>query len=138
MSKNSIRIDGKKLRYFIEKCAGTTIYKICEDNGYSRNLIAQAIRTETASPMVQNLLRLYDIEPSEYIKVEEPEKVESQPDQITFEDITPLNREEIKALMKESFIEVLNGLAWKIDPKTNTVTFFIGDKEALDNAGISK
>ena len=133
MSKNSIRIDGKKLRYFIEKCAGTTIYKICEDNGYSRNLIAQAIRTETASPMVQNLLRLYDIEPSDYIKAEEPEKVEPQPDQITFEDITPLNREEIKGLVKEAIYEILNNSEIVASYNKNDKKVYIMAREELDD-----
>lgn len=107
MAKNSIKVDGKKLRYLIEKGLGLSIYSICEVNGYSRNLIAQAIRSGTASPLVQNLLRLYNVDPSEYeYKEKAPEP--KTPEQITIDDIAPITRAELKDLIKEAIKEVLN------------------------------
>lgn len=128
MAKNSIKIDGAKLRNIIERRLGFNIYRFCEANGYSNNLVAQAIRSGKASPLVQNLMRLYDISPEEY-EYKEPIEEPVKPNQLTFDDITPLNREELKALIKESVIEVFNSLTWRLDPKTNTVTFLVGDKE---------
>lgn len=128
MAKNSINIDGEKLRAIIEKKLGLNIYFICTANGYSRNLVAQAIRSGKASPLVQNLMRLYNIIPDEY-EYKEPIKEDKTPAQITIDDITPISRAELKDIVKESVIEVFNSLTWKIDPKTNNVTFLVGNKE---------
>lgn len=137
MSKNTIYIDGEALKELIEDYLGLSIYSIATDNGYSRNLVAQAIRTNKASPLVQNLLKLYNISPVAYarkIEPEEPEEIQETEDnkQITIEEITPLNREEIKELVKEALSEALNSLRWSIDPITNTVTFITDTKTKED------
>lgn len=128
MARNTIKIDGDKLRKTLETTTGLTIYQICESNGYSRNLLAEAIRKGQASPVVQTLLKLYGITPEAYKVKEETSKA---PEQMSIDDITPLNRDELKELVKESVIEVFNSLTWKIDPKTNTVTFLVGNKEVI-------
>lgn len=106
MARNTIKIDGPKLRNIIEKKLGCNIYSFCEANGYSRNLIAQAIRDERASALVQNLMRLYDISPEEY-EYKEPIKDDKEPTQVTIDDITPISREELRALIKETLKEAL-------------------------------
>ena len=132
MARNSINIDGEKLRNIVELRLGLNIYSFCEANGYSRNLVAQAIRSGKASPLVQNLLRLYSVDPSEYI-YKEPIKEDKAPAQMSIDDITPITRAELKEIVKESFIEVLNSLTWRLDTKTNTVTFLVGNSEAKVN-----
>ena len=106
MSKNTIKINGNELKRRIECDLNMSIYEIATDNGYSRNLIAQAIRTGKASPVVQTLLRLYGIMPEEYelkeIKDPEPPKK----GQMTFEDIEEIKREELKALMQDVLFEI--------------------------------
>lgn len=124
MAKNSISIDGEKLRNIVERRLGFNIYKFCEANGYSRNLVAQAIRTGKASPLVQNLLRLYEIPPEEY-EYKEPVKDPVTRDQVSIEDITPLTRAEVKDLLKESLREVLSSyegewICTDFDKMTNT------------------
>ena len=106
MARNTIKIDGPKLRNIIERRLGFNIYQFCEANGYSRNLIAQAIRDERASALVQNLMRLYDISPEEY-EYKEPIKDDKEPTQVTIDDITPISREELRALIKETLKEAL-------------------------------
>lgn len=66
MGKNNIKIDGEKLRSLLESASGKSIYQVALGCGYSRNLIAEAIRVGVASPIVQNVAKLYGIEPSAY------------------------------------------------------------------------
>ena len=106
MARNTIKIDGPKLRNIIERRLGFNIYQFCEANGYSRNLIAQAIRDERASALVQNLMRLYEISPEEY-EYKEPIKEDKELTQVTIDDITPISREELRALIKETLKEAL-------------------------------
>ena len=132
MSKNSIKVDGKKLRYLIEKGLGLSIYSICEANGYSRNLIAQAIRTSTASPMVQNLLRLYNVDPSEY-EYKEPIKEPEALEQMSIDDITPLTKSELKDLIKEAIYEILNNSEIVASYNINSKRVYIMAREELDD-----
>ncbi len=106
MSKNTINIDGKKLKIIIENDLGMSIYEIATDNGYSRNLVAQAIRTGKASPVVQTLLKLYDITPWEY-EIKNPEPPTNDRKQLSIDDYNCWDRESLKALIKEALIEVL-------------------------------
>ena len=48
--------------------------------------------------------------------------------QLTFDDIEvdSISRSEIKQIVKESMVEVLNSLEWSIDPLKKTVTFRAG------------
>ena len=110
MAKNSILIDGSKLKRIIEGKLGLSVYSISEANGYSRNLVAQAIRSGKASPLVQNLLRLYSVAPEEY-EYKEPITEAPEREQISIEDITPLNRDKIKEIVKEAFKEAFKELS---------------------------
>jgi predicted DNA-binding protein YlxM (UPF0122 family) len=110
MGKNTIKINGKKLKLLIEDDLNMSIYEIATDNGYSRNLIAQAIRTGKASPVVQTLLRIYNIKPEEYeIKDPEPPKK----GQMSFDDIEEIKRAELKSLIKETILETLEDFICK-------------------------
>lgn len=130
MSKNTISIDGEKLRNIIERRLGFNIYEFAEANGYSRNIISQTIRSGKASPLIQNLLRLYSVAPEEYEYKEEILATPTDP-QLTFEDIEvdSISRSELKAIVREAIIDTLNSLEWRLDTKTNTVTFIV-NKEA--------
>ena len=110
MSKNTININGNELKRRIECDLKMSIYEIATDNGYSRNLIAQAIRTGKASPVVQTLLRIYNIKPEEYeIKDPEPPKK----GQMSFDDIEEIKRSELKSLIKETILETLESFVCK-------------------------
>lgn len=127
-AKTTIKIDGEKLRSLLEDKTGKTIYQIAQDNGYSKNIISNAIREGYATSVVQNIARLYDIAPVEY-QILEFKHTEPDPElkgQISIDDIEALKREELKELIKEAFVEALNSLTWSLDPKTNTATFKVG------------
>ena len=111
MHKTTIKIDGSKLRSLLES-TGKTIYQIATESGYSKNVISNAIRQGYASSAVQNIARLYGISPDDYKAVEiikDPEPViEELKGQISIDDLEEIKRDELKALIKESFIELLN------------------------------
>ena len=106
MARNTIKIDGDKLRKTLETTTGLTIYQICESNGYSRNLLAEAIRKGQASPVVQTLLKLYGITPEAYKVKEEASKA---PEQMSIDDIVieGLSKTEFKAFIKQAVKEAL-------------------------------
>lgn len=126
-AKTTIKIDGEKLRSLLEDKTGKTIYQIAEESGYSKNVLSNAIHNGYASSAVQNIARLYGITPDEY-KLKDPEPIK-EPEQISIDDIEEIKRKELKQLIKEALIETLNSLSWRLDPKTNTVTFLTTDKE---------
>ena len=105
MGKNNIKIDGDKLRSLLESVSGKSIYQVALDCGYSRNLIAESIRVGVASPIIQNVAKLYGIEPSAYeikapvIGPTSPESVEKD-NQLSIYDISQeaLNEAVKKAL----------------------------------------
>ena len=111
MHKTTIKIDGAKLRSLLEYKTGLSIYQIAIDCGYSKNVIANAVKAGYASSAVQNIARLYDIDPCEYQIIEY--KHEETPAQMTFEDLEAIKRAEIKELIKEAvkeaLVEALNG-----------------------------
>ena len=111
MSKNTIKINGARIRALAESASGKTIYEIAKEAGYSRNILAEAIRTGKASPVVVNLLRLYSIEPEEYELKEEPEIIEEtrpEGEQLSIDDLASISRDELKEIVKEAIIEVLS------------------------------
>lgn len=93
MGRNNIKIDSDKLRSLLESVSGKSIYQVALDCGYSRNLIAESIRVGVASPIVQNVAKLYGIEPSAYelktpvIAPTSPESVEKD-NQLSIYDIS--------------------------------------------------
>lgn len=110
MSKNTIKINGVRLRALAESASGKTIYEIAKEAGYSRNILAEAIRTGKASPVVVNLLRLYSIEPEEYELKEEPEIIEEprpEGEQLSIDDLASISRDELKEIVKEALRDEL-------------------------------
>ena len=108
MSKNTIRINGEKLRFLLEDSTGKTIREIALENGFSKNLISEAIRQDKASPVVQNIAKLYGITPEAYMIKEEPEIKE--PAQMSIDDISlNISRDELKDLIIEAVKEAFNG-----------------------------
>lgn len=110
MGRNNIKIDGDKLRSLLESVSGKSIYQVALDCGYSRNLIAESIRVGVASPIVQNVARLYGIEPSAY-EIKTPVIAPTSDDagkQISFDDLNSISREELKDVIKEAILETLN------------------------------
>lgn len=129
MSKNTIKIDGKKLRTLLEGSTGKTIRELAIENGFSKNIISEAIRQGKASPIVQNLAKLYGISPEAY-KLNDPEPTTKSGEQVSFNDLY-IDRDDLKAIVKEAVVETFNSLVWVIDPITNTVTFKVGEETKI-------
>ena len=83
MSKNTIKIDGARLKGLLEYYAKKSLYEISEDEGFSRNFLSQACRSGKASPIVQSVARNYGVEPEQY-KLKDNELK-----QMTIEEIDP-------------------------------------------------
>lgn len=109
MGKNTISIDGAKLRARIERL-GLNMYKMPIEHGYTKNVIANSIKVGKASPLVVNLLSTYGIFKEDYeAEKEAPLHFEHT---TTIDDTAPvfgMNKAELKALIKEAVVEVLNG-----------------------------
>ncbi len=97
MSKNTIKINGERLRYLLEAKTGKTIRDIAVDHGYSRNMIAEACRKGEASPVVQNIARFHGIEPIEY-------KAKEELRQMTIDELAAT---QIKDLTVAQFAEIV-------------------------------
>ena len=116
MHSTTIKIDGAKLRTLLEITANKTIYQIATESGYSKNVISNAIKKGYASSAVQNIARLYDIFPDEYKATEEdPVKTEEIKGQISIDDIETIKRDELKDLIKEALVEVINDCDIRVD-----------------------
>lgn len=83
MSKNTIKIDGARLKGLLEYYAKKSLYEISEDEGFSRNFLSQACRSGKASPIVQSVARNYGVEPEQYKLKDNDLK------QMRIEDIAP-------------------------------------------------
>lgn len=105
MNKTTIKIDSEKLRSLLENTANKTIYEIALESGYSKNVISNALREGYASSAVQNIARLYGITPDMY-KAKDPEPIK-EPTQISIDDIEAIKREELKAIIKEVFNDII-------------------------------
>jgi hypothetical protein len=108
--KTTIKINGNKLRSLLETATGKTIYQIAEESGYSRNVIANAVRQGYASSAVQNIARLYGITPDEY-KVKDPEP-KKEPAQISIDDLESIKKDDLKAIIKEAVKEAIDELLY--------------------------
>lgn len=111
MRKTTIMIDGGKLRTILETKTGKSIYDISSENGFARNFLNEACRNNKASNIVQAVVRLYGIEPEEYIFKEEPEEPEYT--QISFDDLEEKRKklEEENKLLKENLSKANEELA---------------------------
>lgn len=111
MHKTTIKINGARLRELLENAANANIYEIAEANGFSRNIIANAVKVGYASSTVQGIARLYGIERNKYEVLEfkhESEPVTSANGQISIDDLNTISREELKGVVKEAILETLN------------------------------
>ena len=109
MHSTTIKIDGAKLRELLENRTNKTIYQIATESGYSKNVISNAIKKGYASSAVQNIARLYDITPDLYeIKKEYPVESEELKGQLSIDDIETIKRSELKDLIKEAILELVN------------------------------
>ena len=125
MSKNTIQINGEKLRSLLEKTTGKTVYQIAEDQGFSRNLLAEAIRKGKASPIIQSVAKIYGIAPGAY-ELKDPEPEEKKPGgQISIYELVENDREELKNLIKESVLELFDKSRFGYDEKTHRLLIAI-------------
>ena len=132
MNSTTIKIDGPKLRKLLESKTGKTIYQIATESGYSKNVISNAIKKGYASSAVQNIARLYDITPDDYKVIEpDPEPTEELKGQISIDDIETIKRDELKALIKEALIEVVNAQEFRtrFDPHRQIFEIYTRVKE---------
>lgn len=106
-AKTTIKIDGNKLRSLLESTANKTIYEIATESGYSSNVISNACKSGYASSAVQNIARLYGIMPDAYkAKEEEPIKdIVKDPEQISFDDLGGLTKDDIKDAIREALVD---------------------------------
>lgn len=104
MSKNTIKIDGKKLKGLLEYYAKKSLYEISEDEGFSRNFLSQACRSGKASPIVQSVARNYGVEPEQY-------KLSGELKQMRIEDIDTSSALESLNKSVEISRETYNNLA---------------------------
>ena len=109
MSKNTIKIDGAKLKGLLEYNAKRSLYEISEDEGFSRNFLPQACRSGKASPIVQAVARNYGVEPEQYklkdndLKQMRIEDIETDTvSKKTFEKAVDLSRDYYNYLAKMS------------------------------------
>ena len=82
MSKNTIKVDGEKVKRALETVTSKTVYQISVENGFSDNFLKQACKANRASPIVQSVMRSYGLDPEDF-KLEE----EKEYKQMTLEDI---------------------------------------------------
>ena len=82
MSKNTIKVDGEKVKRALETVTSKTVYQISVENGFSDNFLKQACKANRASPIVQSVMRSYGLNPEDF-KLEE----EKEYKQMTLEDI---------------------------------------------------
>lgn len=127
--KTTIKIDGNKLRSLLESTTSKTLYEVAVESGYSRNVIVNAVRQGYASSAVQNIARLYGITPDMY-KAKDPEP-KKEPAQISIDDIEAIKRDELKALIKEALIEVVNAQEFRtrFDPHRQIFEIYSRVKE---------
>lgn len=127
--KTTIKIDGDKLRSLLESTTSKTLYEVAVESGYSRNVIVNAVRQGYASSAVQNIARLYGITPDMY-KAKDPEP-KKEPAQISIDDIEAIKRDELKALIKEALIEVVNAQEFRtrFDPHRQIFEIYSRVKE---------
>lgn len=110
MSKNSIKINGAKLRSLLESSTGKSLTEISLDNGFSKNFLSEACRVNKASNAVQAVSRLYGISPEAYI-IKEPEKTERT--QISIDDYESIKKDELKSIIKSAIFETLDDFVCK-------------------------
>ena len=128
MHKTTIKINGAKLRELLENAANANIYEIAEANGFSRNIIANAVKLGYASSTVQGIARLYGIARADYEIIEfkhETETLTNTSGQISIDDLNTISREELKGLIKEAVFELFDKTRFCYDEKTHCLLIAI-------------
>ena len=131
VNKSYINIDGAKFKNLLETKAGKSLKEISLENGFSDSFLRMVVKSGKATPAAQAVARVYGIEPSAYEdKPVEPETTEGK--QISFDDLNSISRDELKALIKESFLEFLYETEVRgiYDPITQSTKIAIRLKEA--------
>lgn len=108
MGKNTINIDGEKLRARIERL-GLNMYKMPVEHGYTKNVIANSIKVGKASPLVVNLLSTYGIFKEDYEAKDEPAFAVNHSSGNDADPIFGMTRKELKELIREAIAETFNG-----------------------------
>lgn len=106
MSK-TIKINGKLLTLLLEKKTGKTLKDLSLEAGFSKNFLAEACRTGKASPTVAAVVKLYGVDIDEAIE-KEPEDKPTSGAQLSFDDLYISDREGLKKLFREVFIETIS------------------------------
>ncbi len=103
-----INIDGSKLKELLESATGKSLKEISLENGFSDSFLRMVIKSGKATPAAQAVIRRYGIEPSAYeIKPAAPVKAKEASKQLSIDDLNSINRDELKALIKEALREEL-------------------------------
>lgn len=132
INKSYIYINGAKLKTLLESTTGKTLKEISLENGFSDSFLRMVVKNGKATPAAQAVIRRYGIEPSAYEdKPVEPETV-NEGKQISFDDLNTISRDELKEIIKESFLEFLYEIEVKgvYDPITQNTKIAIRKKEA--------
>lgn len=105
MSKNTIKINGEKLRADLSRVTGKNLYEISEENGFSRNFLSQACRSGVCSPITQAILKKYSLDPKDYEIKEKVEEISSRDNDpilnMTYGELRALVRSELKEAVYE-------------------------------------
>ena len=131
VNNKNLTIDGCKLKALLEETTGKTIRELSLENGYSDSFLRMACKSNTATPSVQTLARIYGINPEAYIvKQTAPEEAKSG-EQISIDDYSLIDKDSLKALIKEALLEFLYDTEFRgiYDPITLSYKIAIRKKE---------
>lgn len=109
MGKNTIKIDGKKLRKIIED-KGLNLYAMPVKYGFSKNLVQGAIAKNEASIVVQNLLSYFNIEKEAYMIREEEEEQPTAFVKSDFRLLATLTADDLREIIREELKAIIGGI----------------------------
>lgn len=124
MSKNTIKIDGAKLKQLLEERSGRSLYQISEDEGFSRNFLSQACRSGKASPIVQSVANKYSVRKEEYI-LPEKELKQMTIEEIDTDTVSKKTLDKAVDLSRDTYndlVEITNKAANKIKEAFETLS----------------
>lgn len=108
INPSHINIDGAKLKELLESATGKSLKEISLDNGFSDSFLRMVVKSGKATPAAQAVIRRYGIEPSAYeIKPAAPVKVKEDSKQLSIDDLSSINRNELKAIFKDVFNDII-------------------------------
>lgn len=108
INPSHINIDGSKLKELLESATGKSLKEISLDNGFSDSFLRMVVKSGKATPAAQAVIRRYGIEPSAYeIKPAAPVKAKEDSKQLSIDDLSSINRNELKAIFKDVFNDII-------------------------------